>query len=90
MKLQEIREAMAIPVDPFPQQELCADEELREDNIKERETAMAKCHCFEDFNDMKAAMGLSKNAGGRCESNILHKKKKNPLKKCLKGSLGKI
>ena len=62
MKLKQVREAMAIPLDSLPEQELCAYEKLREDNIRERETAMAKCNFFENLNEIKKTMGLSGHA----------------------------
>ena len=56
LKEEERKEAMARPIDPLPEQELCAYEQIREDNIKERMEAMAKCNFFDDLNVMKSKM----------------------------------
>ena len=47
LKLIERKTEMDRPIDPFPNQELCEYEKLREKNIKEREEAMAASGLFE-------------------------------------------
>ena len=49
---------MAIPIDPFPEHELCAYEQLRENIIQEREKAMIECGFFEDLKNMKKDIGF--------------------------------
>ena len=48
-KIQERKEAMSIPVDALPEKELCQYKKTREDIIKERNEAMAKCKFFEEL-----------------------------------------
>ena len=57
-KAIEMKEAMAIPVAPAPEKELCAYEKIKEDIIKEREAAMAKCNFFDDLDQLKKDVGL--------------------------------
>ena len=53
-----MKEAMAIPVAPAPEKELCAYEKTREDIIKEREASMAKCKLFKDLDKLKKDVGF--------------------------------
>ena len=55
----ERKAAMSIPVAPLPEKELCAYERLRENNIKEREAAMAECEYFDSLKCMKEEMGMA-------------------------------
>ena len=59
----ENKKAMAIPIDPFPEHELCAYEQLRENIIQEREKAMIECGFFEDLKNMKKDIGLVETEG---------------------------
>ena len=52
------KEAMAVPVEPLPEKELCAYELFREKNIKERQQAMADSGFFEDLASFKSEIGL--------------------------------
>ena len=60
-RYQEYKERMAIPIDPLPKTELCPYEQLRENNIKEREEAMRKCGFFRDLENTKKEIGLVKD-----------------------------
>ena len=60
-KEMERKEAMAIPVAPLPDKELCAYEQFRADNIKERKAAMAECKFFDSLNCLKKDIGLIAN-----------------------------
>ena len=60
-RYQEYKERMAIPLDPLPKTELCPYEQLRENNIKEREEAMRKCGFFRDLENTKKEIGLVKD-----------------------------
>ena len=77
----ERKEAMAIPVAPIPEKELCPYEQMREDNIKEREAAMAECKFFESLNCMKKEMGLTNNAK---KDEVNENKQKRKTKKKVK------
>ena len=57
-KERERKEAMAIPIDPLPEHELCDYEKLRENNIKERKNAMMECGFFEDLMSIKKEIGF--------------------------------
>ena len=57
-KLEERKAAMAIPLAPLPQRELCAYEKMREANIKERKDAMDANDFFESLRSMKADFGF--------------------------------
>ena len=57
-KAEENRKAMAMPIDPLPEHELCAYEKLRENIIQEREKAMVECGFFEDLKSMKKNIGF--------------------------------
>ena len=57
-KYKELKEKMAIPVDPVPKSDLCPYEKLRERNIKEREEAMRKCGFFDDLENTKREIGI--------------------------------
>ena len=63
-KLKEIerKEAMARPINPLPERELCDYEKLRDRNVKEREEAMAKCKFFDDLHALKNDMVICKVA----------------------------
>jgi hypothetical protein len=76
-KQAERKEAMAIPVAPIPEKELCAYEKIRDDIIKEREAAMAKCNFFEDLDQLKKDVGLET----KDKNEALRKNKKKPTKK---------
>ena len=56
----ELKKAITKPIDPFPERELCQYEKIREDIIREREEAMAKFKFYEDLEETKKAIGLSK------------------------------
>jgi hypothetical protein len=60
-KKEERKAAMAIPLAPLPQKELCDYEKIRENNIKERQDAMAACEFFESLKSMKANFGFLPN-----------------------------
>ena len=72
------KEALAVPLDPLPERELCAYERLRERNISEREKAMAVSGFFEDLDSFKSEIGLvkDKNADSSELTKISRKKKK--------------
>ena len=59
-KQKEMKEAMDTPIQPLPEKELCEYEKLRESNIKERQEAMAASNFFEDINEYKTDIGLTK------------------------------
>ena len=80
-KEMEKKEAMAIPVAPFPVKELCAYEKIREDIIKEREAAMAECKFFEDLDQFKKDVGLKTD--DKVEA-LKSKPKKKPAQKIKK------
>ena len=61
-KNEERRVAMDTPVNPLPKRELCKYERIREDIIREREEAMAKCRFFENLEKTKTEIGLYKKA----------------------------
>ena len=52
--------ALNIPLGPLPERELCQYEMIRENNIKEREKAMADSGFFEDMLEYKKKIWLSK------------------------------
>ena len=56
LKEKERKEAMSIPIPPFPKEELCAYEKLREKNIKEIEEAMKESKFFETLHEIKKNM----------------------------------
>ena len=72
------KEALAVPLEPLPERELCAYERLRERNISEREKAMADSGFFEDLDSFKSEIGLvkDKNAVSSELTKISRKKKK--------------
>ena len=76
-----MKEAIAIPVAPAPEKELCAYEKIREDIIKEREAAMAKCKFFEDLDQLKKDVGFETKDNKEA---IKRKPKKKPAKKIKK------
>ena len=57
-KERERKEAMATPIDPLPEHELCEYEKVRENNIKEREKAMIENGFFEDLMSLKKEIGF--------------------------------
>ena len=59
-KYQERKAALQVPLAPLPEKELCQYERIRENNIKEREKAMADSGFFEDILEYKKKIGLSK------------------------------
>ena len=59
-KNQERKAALNVPLGPLPERELCQYEMIRENNIKEREKAMADSGFFEDMLEYKKKIGLSK------------------------------
>ena len=59
LKAIERKEAMDTPVNRLPERELCAYEKIREDNIREREEAMAKSGFFETLTAYKKEIGLT-------------------------------
>ena len=59
-KIIELKAAMKTPIDPLPVTEVSEYEKLRMSNIKEREEAMLASEFFEDLNDYKRNIGLSK------------------------------
>ena len=63
LKLLERKKEMNRPIDPFPKQQLCEYERLREKNIKEREEAMAASGLFEKLISYKVEIGM--NTGGK-------------------------
>ena len=52
---------MAVPIDPLPERELCQYEKIRDDIIREREEAMAKCKYFDDLQSFKKEIGFYRN-----------------------------
>ena len=72
-KENELKEAMANPMDPLPQYEMGQYEKLREDRIKERERLMAECGFFDDLMHLKKDMVTVSNATLK-ESKKLQKK----------------
>ena len=58
LKNEQRKQAMATPVEPLPERELCAYERYREENIREREIAMAECGFFDDLASFKSEIGL--------------------------------
>ena len=52
------KEAMDNPIEPLPERELCLYEQIRENNIKERQDAMRECGFFEDLEATKRDIGL--------------------------------
>ena len=63
-KHRERKDAMNVPIAPFPEREMCLYEKIREDNIKERMNAMEKCNFFDDLMDMKNNLGFYKEKTG--------------------------
>ena len=59
-KEMERKQAMATPISPLPEHELCAYEKLRANIIQEREDAMRESGFFDDLMDMKKDIGLIK------------------------------
>ena len=57
----EMKEAMDTPINPLPERELCEYEKLRQNNIEERQMAMAECGFFEDLMNIKRDIGLAKD-----------------------------
>ena len=57
-KNKEMKDKMKLPIPPIPDRQLCPYEQLREDNIKEREDAMKKCGFFDDLKDTKKEIGF--------------------------------
>ena len=55
-KAEENKKAMATPIDPLPERELCAYENIRENIIQEREKAMIESGFFEDLKNMKKTL----------------------------------
>ena len=45
-------------VHPRPERQLCRYEQIREDNVRERKEAMAKCNFFEDLHTTKQNIGF--------------------------------
>ena len=83
-KEKERKEAMNKPVQPLPERELCQYEKIREDNIKERKEAMAKCHFFDDLHEVKKDIGFFRNIKEKevVENEVKAKEvKKNEVKK---------
>ena len=73
---------MSIPVAPLPEKELCAYERLRENNIKEREAAMAECEYFDSLKCMEEEMGMAAHYNNKSQAtrNVLsqtHTRKMN-------------
>ena len=71
IKREELKRAIAKPIDPLPERELCQYEKIREDIIRERQEAMANCGFFEDLNQTKEAIGFQSNKGQKKESEKL-------------------
>ena len=59
-KEMERKQAMATPISPLPERELCPYEKLRANIIQEREDAMRESGFFDDLMDMKKDIGLIK------------------------------
>ena len=59
-KREQVKKAMATPLPPLPERELCQYEKIRENIIKEREEAFAKLKFFEDLHRTKVKIGLYK------------------------------
>ena len=57
-KREQVKKAMATPLSPLPERELCQYEKIRENIIKEREEALAKHEFFEDLHRTKVKIGL--------------------------------
>ena len=57
-KREQVKKAMATPLPPLPERELCQYEKIRENIIKEREEAFAKLKFFEDLHRTKVKIGL--------------------------------
>ena len=57
-KERDRKEAMANPIDPLPEHELCEYEKVRENIIKEREKAMIESGFFEDLMSLKKEIGF--------------------------------
>ena len=45
-------------VHPRPERQLCRYEQIREDIVRERKEAMAKCNFFEDLHTTKTKIGF--------------------------------
>ena len=68
VKREELKRAIAKPIDPLPERELCQYEKIREDIIRERQEAMAKFGFFEDLNQTKEAIGFQKKESEKLKS----------------------
>ena len=55
---------------PLPKRELCRYEQIREDNIREREDAMVKFNFYESLDKTKEDIGLYGNRAGKIERKI--------------------
>ena len=86
---RERKEAMDTPVQPLPEKELCEYEKLRESNIKERQDAMAASNFFEDFNEYKNDIGLTKGKNLNEEGSKVKPMKAKGVKKKVKTLLTK-
>ena len=58
---EELKRAIAKPIAPLPERELCQYEKIREDIIRERKQAMANCKFFEDLQNTKERIGFYTN-----------------------------
>ena len=67
-KKEKLRQAMARPIDPLPERELCQYEKIREDIIQEREEALAKFCFYEDLYKTKKAIGFYGDSSERVKS----------------------
>ena len=55
---EKLKEAIARPIDPLPERELCQYEQIREDIIRERKEAMERFNFYEDLKKTKEEIGF--------------------------------
>ena len=55
---EKLKEAIATPIDPLPERELCQYEQIREDIIRERKGAMDRFNFYEDLKKTKEEIGF--------------------------------
>ena len=58
---EELKRAIAKPIAPLPERELCQYEKIREDIIREREEAMANFKFYEELHKTKEAIWFHTN-----------------------------
>ena len=57
-KREMLKQASKKPMKPLPEMEICQYEKIREDNIRERNEAMAKFEFYEDLEKTKEEIGF--------------------------------